>query len=148
MPLPVPLHEDFYRKLRRRIRAWLEGAGASHQHADLILLAPDFFHLIVKLSLDPRVSRRSRTRLALTIAYFISPVDLIPEALFGPAGYVDDVALAALALNALINEGGGEIAREHWQGDGDVLEQIQDILARADQMVGKRVWKKLRDKLT
>jgi uncharacterized membrane protein YkvA (DUF1232 family) len=35
--------------------------------------------------------------------YFISPVDLVPEALTGPFGYVDNIAVAAYVLNGTIN---------------------------------------------
>ena len=31
--------------------------------------------------------------LVLTLLYIISPVDLLPELLLGPVGYVDDVAV-------------------------------------------------------
>ncbi len=53
----------------------------------------------------------------------------LPEVILGPAGYLDDIALAAYVLNRTINAGNGEIAKEHWAGDGNILEIIQFILA-------------------
>src|SRR5262249_25584526 len=79
------------------------------------------------------------------LAYFISPVDLLPEAFLGPAGYVDDVALAAYALYRLINAGHGEVAKELWAGDGDLLVAIQQVLDVADQALGSGLWERLRN---
>ena len=36
------------------------------------------------------------------IAYFLSPIDLLPELALGPIGMIDDVGLLILALNAFI----------------------------------------------
>jgi uncharacterized membrane protein YkvA (DUF1232 family) len=33
------------------------------------------------------------------IAYIISPLDLLPEGIIGPAGYAEDIALAAYVIN-------------------------------------------------
>ena len=60
---------------------------------------------------------------------------------------MDDIALAAYVLNRLINAGHGELAREHWAGDGDVLEVIQYVLAKADDMIGSGLWKRLKARL-
>ena len=135
---------DFYQTLRSRIASWLEARGKGYEHAQILLLAPDLFHLLTRLMLDPRIPAGEKARLGGALAYFVAPIDAIPEALVGPAGYVDDVALAAFALNALINAGHGEVARELWAGEGNLLERIQQILGAADQMLGSGLWTRLR----
>jgi hypothetical protein len=57
---------------------------------------------------------------------------------------VDDIALAAFVLNSVVNTTDQEIVREHWAGDGNVLELIQQIIKKADEMVGKGLWAKLK----
>lgn len=139
---------DFYQNLRVKIKKWLDSkGGANNKWAEYILLAPDIFHLLYKLTLDKDVYVADKAKLAAAIAYFISPVDLIPEALLGPAGYVDDLALAAYVLNRIINNTDPEVVRRNWAGDGDVLEVIQSILRVADKMVGSGLWKKLKAKI-
>ena len=138
-------HQDFYQTLRGKIHDWLESKeGHDHTWADFLLLAPDLFHLLCKLSVDPDVSSQDKTKLVVAIAYFISPIDLIPEAFLGPIGYVDDIALTAFVLNGLLNRTDPETIRRHWAGEEDVLEVIQKIIGVADQMVGSGIWKKLR----
>jgi uncharacterized membrane protein YkvA (DUF1232 family) len=88
-------NEDFYKSMRERIRVWLAKKGKHYRYADFLLFAPDLFHLISKLVLDERIPVRHKARLGAAIAYFVSPVDLIPEAVVGPVGYIDDIILAA-----------------------------------------------------
>jgi len=140
--------EDFYRQLRRRVQEWSTSqAGRRHQWTELILLAPDLFHLLYKLARDPRVPPGQKAQLAGAVAYFLSPVDLLPELLLGPVGLVDDIAVAALVLHRVVNHTDPELVREHWAGEGDLLEVIQRILAVADQMVGSGRWRRLLERL-
>lgn len=138
-------NHDFYRRLRGQIRDWLDSeTGKTHQWSEYLLLAPDLFHLLWKLSTDPDVSATDKAKLAGALAYFISPIDLIPEAVVGPIGYVDDIALAAYVLNGIINHTDPAVLRRHWAGESDILDVIRQILAAADRMVGSGVWKKLK----
>lgn len=135
---------DFYRRLRARMRRWLTGRGADNRWAEYLMFAPDLFHLLWSLSLDEEVPRSEKVRFAAAIAYFVSPMDLVPEALLGPVGYVDDIALAAYVLNGLINRSGADIVRRHWAGDADVLDVVRGILAAADEMLGSGLWRQLK----
>jgi uncharacterized membrane protein YkvA (DUF1232 family) len=137
--------EDFYQALRARIADWLERKGKGFRHAQLLLLAPDLFHLLTRLMLDRRIPVAEKAGLGAALAYFISPIDLLPEAFLGPAGYIDDVALAAFALSRLINAGHGAVAKELWAGDGDLLDAIQQILEVADQALGSGLWERLKN---
>ena len=136
---------DFYQQLREQVREWLQSdEGRSNRWAEYLLSAPDLFHLMWKLSADPDVPAKDKVKLAGALAYFISPIDLIPEAVLGPIGYVDDIALAALVLNGIVNHTSPEVLARHWAGDEDVLVAIRRILAAADEMVGAGVWRKLK----
>ncbi|MFZ5597528.1 MAG: YkvA family protein [Bacillota bacterium] len=136
---------DFYQQLRCKISDWLATEdGRKSKWADYILLAPDLFHLLCKLALDRDVLITDKGKLAVAIAYFVTPVDLIPEIIAGPFGYVDDIALAAHVLNSIINNTDPEIVKKHWAGDGDILKTVQGIIKIADQMVGGSLWKKLK----
>jgi uncharacterized membrane protein YkvA (DUF1232 family) len=55
--------------------------------------------------------------LILAIIYFISPIDVIPEAIFGPIGYVDDFGLLLLVLKLLTAK------VEQKQAEAEVIEQ-------------------------
>jgi uncharacterized membrane protein YkvA (DUF1232 family) len=135
---------QFYHKLRKTVRIWAGGKESrANRYADYILAAPDLFMLMVDLSRDSRVNSTNRAKLAGAIAYFVSPLDFIPELILGPAGLVDDVALAAYVLHELLENTDPAAVREHWEGDADILELIRQILAVADTMVGGPIWRRL-----
>lgn len=136
--------KDFYQKLRADIKKWLEEKTASkNTWTEYIMLAPDLFHLLTKLSLDPDVPASKKVKIAGIIAYFISPLDFLPEMLLGPVGYLDDIALTAYILNDILNEVDPQIVRRNWVGEQDSLLLIKNIIANANNMVGSGVWKKI-----
>ena len=136
--------KDFYVKLRQKIDAYLLKKDAKYR--EFLLLAPDLFHLLVKLSLDPRVPTEKKVKFVAVIAYFISPLDLLPELFLGPLGYLDDIALSAYVINQYINENDPAVVRELWAGDQDVLTSVKNIITAADKLIGSGLWKKLRAK--
>ena len=69
---------DFYQLLRRKIKDWETKGGENYKWAEYILLAPDLFHLLCKLAVDKDVPKKEKAKLAGVIAYFISPIDVIP----------------------------------------------------------------------
>jgi uncharacterized membrane protein YkvA (DUF1232 family) len=99
--------------------------------------------LLVRLGRDRRVSQANRVRLAAAAAYFVNPLDFIPELLLGPAGLVDDIAVAALVLHRVFEDTNPAVVRENWEGDGDLLDLVRQVLAAADSMVGGPVWRRI-----
>jgi uncharacterized membrane protein YkvA (DUF1232 family) len=144
-PPPPGVRWDFYRKIRFQIRTWAKSQGATtHRYAELVLMAPDLFHLACRLVTDPRVPAREKAKLGLVIAYFVSPFDLLPEAILGPIGYADDVALTAMVLHGLVNSVGEDVLREHWAGEEPVLTLLQRVLALVDARMGAGLVRRLR----
>jgi uncharacterized membrane protein YkvA (DUF1232 family) len=138
----------YYLKLRTKMQKWLEGKdGKENQWSQYLLWAPDLFYMLWKLSMDENVPKKEKLKLLAVLAYFISPLDLIPEAILGPAAFADDIALTAYVLNSLMNHVDADLVRKYWMGEDDALEVIQKILMVADKMVGKGLWQKLKGKL-
>jgi uncharacterized membrane protein YkvA (DUF1232 family) len=106
--------------------------------ADLAEAVPNIAKLVVRLVRDARVPVRHKATLLIVAAYLLSPLDLVPSFVVG-LGQLDDVILAVLALNQLLNEVPVEVVREHWDGDRDVLELIQEALRVATSFVPARV---------
>ncbi len=143
-------NRDFYQKLRARIRNGTNSEnGRTRKWPDYLMFAPDMFHLLCKLSMDRDVPAGERGKLLAAIAYFVSPFDLMPEAVMGIMGFSDDMAIAAYVLNSLMSRCGPVVTQRHWAGDGDVLTLVQKTLGLADKagragILGKAGWKKLR----
>ena len=133
---------DFYRKFRARISEWEQSKGAGYKWIEYVVLAPDLFHLLVKLSLDRNVPAKYKALLVFAVGYFLSAIDLIPDFIPG-LGFLDDIAVAAFVLNTILNNVDPEIIRKNWAGEGDILEHVRRIVDVADDMTGKGLVRKI-----
>lgn len=106
---------------------------------EAIMAIPNLAKLLGRLIKDPRVSRRSKLLAMGTMAYVVSPIDLLPDVI-PVIGQVDDVILLIFALNHLVRTSGEHVIREHWDGDRDVLELIRML----GEMVSSTVPRRLR----
>jgi len=135
----------FYTRLRARVTAWLDGRDVNPQVKEYLLLLPDLFALLIRLMGDPRVDKSLKAQLAIVSVYVISPIDLIPDFIL-PVGLIDDTVALAFIMTRVIKvmgETGEDILREHWEGQGDVLAQLQNIARTADRLLNERVLKRL-----
>lgn len=135
--------QDFYQKVRGKIATWAQGAGAGKEITKYVLLVPDIMALFVRLMGDARVSTALKAEIAAASAYIIIPLDLMPEAVMGPAGLIDDAIVGVYALNRVVKamgQAGEDVLRQYWDGDEDVLRVIEDLLAKADRFVTGTVW--------
>jgi uncharacterized membrane protein YkvA (DUF1232 family) len=136
---------DFYKKIRKDVKHWVnDNLDKENKWVDYILAAPDLFHLLCKLTADSEIPSNKKIKLVAGIAYFISPIDLLPEMFLGPIGYLDDIAVAAIILNDLVNEVDPQIVRKYWAGEQDVLILIKTILTNADKMIGSKMWQRIK----
>ncbi len=140
-----PISEEkagrFYDKVRRRIAARMPGPGGRMQ--DLLFFAPDVFILLFRLTRDPRVTGKDKMLLGSALAYFILPLDLIPE-LLGPLGFMDDLIFGVYVLNRMVADTDEQILRDHWSGTGDVLDMIRRVMKAADGLVASDVLKSIK----
>lgn len=138
---PLPTEEeqkDFYEKLRVRITEWLNSkSGRTSKFGEYLLFAPDLFHLLMKSMLDNRIDAKSKALIGSGLLYFISPVDVLPEGLIGPGGFMDDVIVAAFVVNTLLNKFAPEVLEENWAGDKKLLYTVQKISETGDTLVGR-----------
>ena len=147
--------EDWAHKWRNRIHDWIKNNSSSNI-ADVVLVVPDLLILITRLAFDNRVSPGIKAGLLAAIAYVVSPLDLIPEGLVGPVGLADDAGVLVLISSWLVHivKIDKEIVREHWPGENDPIEVIDNLHKRITDnpetifggKTGIRIWKVLQRK--
>ncbi|HLA80886.1 MAG TPA: DUF1232 domain-containing protein [Thermoleophilia bacterium] len=117
-----------------------EIAAYEGRHDDLIFQAPAFYRLLVSLLDDPRLPNRLRPLVLSAVAYFILPADIVPEDIYGPYGYADDIFLCAFVGDKVrTGLGSDAILTENWEGEGEIIPLIGDILAsEVDLIQGER----------
>ncbi|HET8774557.1 MAG TPA: DUF1232 domain-containing protein [Thermoanaerobaculia bacterium] len=137
--------DRFYDRMRESIRRYLENKGpVAGTTSEYLLLAPDVFVLLWRLVNDSRVNAKNKVMLGSGLAYYLFPLDIMPEAFLGPIGYLDDLVFAVYLLNKMLADTDPAILREHWSGRDDVLDSIRKVLNAADNLVGKDILGKLK----
>ncbi len=114
-------------------------ANYEGRHDDLIYQAPALYRLLTHLLDDPRLPIKMRPLVLAAIAYFILPVDIIPEDLEGPYGYVDDIWLCAFVAHQVQQEvGTDDILVSSWDGEGMIIPLIEEIISAGPRLIGDK----------
>ena len=137
---------SFYDRLRERILKSVEKRGGrlSEGAVRALLLVPDVFILLVRLSLDKQVPGSARALIGGTLAYFLLPADLLPEALLGGVGFMDDLILATAVLAQTFSGDLEPYARKHWSGSEDLRVVLRDLSETAHSLLGQNLFDRLK----
>lgn len=130
--------ESFYLKIRKKIVLWMEEGKLKKKSGkwtdsfvEYLLIFPDMVHLMIKLFSDKDVSPRVKGYIVIGLAYFISPIDFIPD--FIPvAGLIDDLLVSVIIVNKIINSGDELLikkVKKYWAGESDVFKKVQEIVS-------------------
>ncbi|MET0786089.1 MAG: DUF1232 domain-containing protein [Paenisporosarcina sp.] len=87
--------------------------------------------------MDNRIDGKSKALIGSGILYFITPIDILPEGLIGPGGFMDDIIVATFVVNMLLNKFSPSILEEHWVGDQKLLQSLQKISETSNGLLGK-----------
>ncbi len=129
--------QRLYDRLRARVIKSEPGEGSGLR--DLLLLLPDLAVLLGRLVRDERVPLGGKAIALLGVGYLLSPIDLLPEILLGPVGFVDDLLVLAACLSRVINYVHPDIVRSHWSGQGDALDAIQRLTQWSENLLTVRL---------
>ena len=107
--------------------------------SELLRAQPQLARLIARLVADPTLPRSVKIALAAAAVYLASPIDLVPD--FIPwLGYVDDLLLAALVVDGLLNWVDRALILRYWPGSPESLERV----ARAARLLAAWVPRRLK----
>jgi uncharacterized membrane protein YkvA (DUF1232 family) len=99
----------------------------------LLRSLPALAAMLATLVSDPALPRGVKIALAAAVVYLASPIDLIPD--FIPfLGYLDDLLLAAIVLDGVLNYVDRDLVVRYWPG----TERSLDALARTARTLA--VW--------
>lgn len=108
----------------------------------LLRAIPDLARLIARLVADPVLPRAAKIALGAAAVYLLSPVDLIPD--FIPlVGYVDDLLLAAVVLDGILNWVDRGLVLKYWPGSPASL----DTLARTARVLAMWVPRRIKARI-
>lgn len=97
--------KDFYDTLCENLETY------SGEYESFIDYGPDLFKLLCNL-LNCDVDHSLKLPICGAIAYYVTPEDVIPENIYGPYGYIDDIYLSSYVLRMVAEVHGYEFIQE------------------------------------
>ena len=110
--------KDFYDTLIENLD------GYDGEYAYFINCGPNLFNLLCNLLSQKEISREMRLEISAAIAYYVAPDDIIPEEIYGPYGYIDDIFLIVYVLRKIADTYGYDFLQKSYRG----FENIQDVM--------------------
>ncbi|MFV8755219.1 YkvA family protein [Nannocystaceae bacterium ST9] len=121
---------------RAEIRRFVDGYTGECETA--ILRVGDVFDLYSRLMVDPRVTGEARNLVAVVLAYFVIPDDVLPEEELGPYGMIDDLFLAAHVYRLLSRMLEPSVLTDAWAESDELDEVMNMIFDQSRSALGKQ----------
>jgi len=125
--------KDFYDVLRENLDSY---RGEYERFVDY---SPDIYKLLVDILNEKKLNPKFRMKICATLGYFVVPFDIIPEQIYGPHGYVDDIFLCSYVLKEIKNETGIEFLDEFWEGDEELEDVLNVCYTQSKEILGDKV---------
>jgi uncharacterized membrane protein YkvA (DUF1232 family) len=105
---------------------------------DLLLALPRLGRMLSSVVADRVVPTAAKGVLAAMAVYLVSPIDLVPD--FIPwLGYLDDVILAAVVVDGVLNFIDRPLLLRYWPGTPASLERVAAVARRLARWVPNRI---------
>lgn len=116
--------KDFYDTLIDNLESY------NGEYASFIDCGPNLFKLLCDL-LDQDIKKEIRLEICGAIAYYVVPMDVIPEQIYGPYGYIDDIFMSVYALRKVADEYGYEFIQEVWENDNNIKDVMDECYEKS-----------------
>lgn len=98
---------------------------------------PEFFKLLCDL-LDEDLEKEDRRLVNSALAYFVVPNDVIPEDIYGPMGYVDDIFACVIVLLKIKEKYGIKLLDKLWQREESLDYVLEYSLKKSYEILKKQ----------
>ena len=126
--------KDFYDTLIENLNSF-EG-----EYASFIDCGPNLFNLLCDLLSQKEIKKDMRLEISAAIAYYVAPDDVIPEEIYGPYGYIDDIFISVYILRKVADEFGYEYLQNLWKHDSNVKEIMDDWYDNSLELLEDKVY--------
>lgn len=97
--------KDYYDTLIKNLETY------TGEYESFIDYGPKLFKLLCDL-LNCDIDTSLRLPICGAIAYYVTPDDVIPESIYGPYGYIDDIYLSSYVLKMVADNHGWEFVQD------------------------------------
>lgn len=124
--------KDFSDTLRENLNSFEDS------YAPFINCGPNLFNLLCDL-LNQDIGRELKLEVSAAIAYYVVPDDVIPEEIYGPYGYVDDIFISVYVLRKVADKFGYYFLQDIWDFDNDIKEVMDECYDKSLELLEDKV---------
>ena len=121
--------KDFYCTLRENLENY------NGEYASFIDCGPNLFKLLCDVLEEEILDKESRLEISAAISYYVVPMDVIPETIYGPYGYIDDIYISVYVLQRIADKYGCDLLQKVWSFNNDVKEVIQECYEKSAEVL-------------
>lgn len=125
--------KDFYDVLRENLDSY---RGDYEKFVDY---GPDLFKLLADILNEKSLPSSLRIKVCAVLGYFVVPFDIIPEQIYGPHGYIDDIFLCAYVLKEVEEKMGYDFLDREWEGDEELKDVLEVCYEESNDILGDKV---------
>lgn len=126
--------KDFYDTLIENLNNF-EG-----EYASFIDCGPNLFNLLCDLLSQKEIEKDMRLEISAAIAYYVAPDDVIPEEIYGPYGYIDDIFISVYVLRKVADKFGYEYLQNLWKPNSNVKEIMDECYDNSLELLEDKVY--------
>lgn len=125
--------KDFYGVIRENLDSY---KGEYERFVDY---GPDLFKLLVDVLNEKSLKPELRLKVCAALGYFVVPYDILPEVIYGPHGYIDDVFLSTYVINEIKKKMGYDFLNILWEGDEELADVLDICYEQSMEILGDNI---------
>lgn len=120
--------DDTLDALRKTLKPYMVAGKDAQTQNTLTMLAeltpalPQILEMTIQLANWPSLASKDKKHFIAVVAYLVSPVDIIPEGVYGGAGFADDLLFASIAYRTVITDTSEKFVSAFWKGEKKLFE--------------------------
>lgn len=124
--------KDFYDVLSENLESY------HGEYSSFIDHGPLLFKLLTDLLQEKDLSQELRLDISAAIAYYVVPMDVIPEQIYGPYGYIDDIYITVFVIQKIAEEYGYDFLESIWEGEGNLEHVIIECQQKSVEVLEEK----------
>ena len=121
--------KDFYDVLSDNLESY------QGEYASFIDHGPLLFKLLTDVLDSENINADLRLEISAAIAYYVVPMDVIPEQVYGPYGYIDDIFITVYVIKKIADNFGYEFLEKQWNGEGNLEHVVNECYERSMEVL-------------
>lgn len=108
------------------------------EYASFIDNGPALFKFLNDLLIKKELTSEYKLKISAAIAYYVVPMDVIPEQIYGPYGYIDDIFISSYVIKLLAEEYGYSYLEKYWGEDGELKSIVEECLEKSSEILEEK----------